>query len=62
MWPFAKDKHYTLKIIPLRPCHCGAMSFGPLRGEDAVHCNVCGAMFLIQFVTNPVAKKELEEE
>ena len=61
MWPFTKDKQYHEVITPLRKCCCGNMSYGPLRGDDAVYCNYCGAIYLIYYVNNPVAKKELVE-
>jgi hypothetical protein len=34
------------------------MSYGVLRANDAVHCNYCGSMYLINFVIDPVAKYE----
>ena len=61
MWPLKKSKQYKSVIQPLRKCFCGEMSYGPLRTDDAVHCNHCGATFLIQFVTDPVAKKKWVE-
>jgi hypothetical protein len=52
-----KKKERVIK--PLRKCHCGEMSYGYLKVEDAVHCNYCGAMYLIDFTANPVATIEL---
>lgn len=58
MWPFSEEKKQKRVIKALRKCHCGEMSYGWLRADDAVHCNYCGARYLIGFPVNPVAKIE----
>ena len=62
MWPFSEEKQQKRVIKALRKCHCGEMSYGGLRADDAVHCNYCGAQYLIGFSVNPVAKIELIDD
>jgi len=57
---FSKEQTHQCVLKPIRKCSCGAMSYGFLRSNDAVHCNECGAMYLILWVKNPVAKFENE--
>lgn len=53
---FEKKPTYEVRLIPLRKCWCGSDSFGFLRVDDAIHCNECGAFYLIRHVSNPVAR------
>jgi hypothetical protein len=61
MWPFDKSATKTKRVLTsLVACKCGHNSFGTLQASDAVHCNHCGAMYLIgPFVMHPVAKYEM---
>jgi len=51
------------EIRALRDCPvCENRGFRALRDPDAVCCTVCGAIYLIYPVVDPVAERYLEEK
>lgn len=65
-WPFgskgiSEEPRMVRRLIPLKPCRlCGCREYGSLSAQDAAHCNSCGAMYLILYVADPVAKYVME--
>ena len=60
---FTKRPETYERVVALRPCHCGVMSYGALRAFDTVYCHGCGAFYLIEGgVIDKVAKLETYTE